>query len=66
MGTNMLFQVPRLAVQYCSHAEIYGTWSMGPFRASGIFRKYLAKALGLTERCEPAPYAGIAFSGHAN
>jgi hypothetical protein len=25
---------------------------MQPFRASGIFRKYLGKALGLTERCE--------------
>jgi hypothetical protein len=58
MGTNMLFQVPGSLFNIV-HAEIYGTWSMGPFRASGIFRKYLAKALGLTERCETAPYADI-------
>jgi hypothetical protein len=61
MGTNI--PGSRLAVRYCSHAEIYGTWPMGRFRASCIFRKNLAKALGLIERCETAPYARISGQG---
>jgi hypothetical protein len=36
---------------------------MLPFRASGIFRKNLAEALGLIERCETAPYARISGQG---
>jgi hypothetical protein len=59
MGTNMLFQVPGSMfniAQLLKYMELGQCCLSG---ASGIFRQYLAKALGLTERCETAPYAGI-------
>jgi hypothetical protein len=60
MGTTIALPGCGSLFNIAQFAEIYGTWPIMPFRASGTFRKNLAEALVLTERCETTPHAGIA------
>jgi hypothetical protein len=55
MGTTMLFQVPDSLFNIVQLPKYMERDQMLPFRASGIFRKNLAEALGLTVRCETTP-----------